>query len=88
MKVRKRPVVVDAWKIGDADFPQVGHTVLQEGKCESCGKPLCEEHLIIHSLEGDMLMCPDDWLIQGVNGEFYPCKTDVFEQTYDIIEDS
>jgi hypothetical protein len=39
--------------------------------------------LIIRTLEGDMLAQPGDWIIKGVQGEFYPCKPDIFEATYE-----
>ena len=39
--------------------------------------------LVIHTLEGDMLARPGDYIITGVNGEQYPCKEDIFLQTYD-----
>lgn len=38
--------------------------------------------LIIHTLEGNMLARVGDYIIRGVKGEFYPCKPDIFEQTY------
>lgn len=38
--------------------------------------------LVIHTLEGDMLVGNGDWIIKGVEGEFYPCKPDIFEKTY------
>lgn len=41
--------------------------------------------LVIHTLEGDMLASPGDWIIKGVKGEFYPCKPDIFELTYDEV---
>ena len=41
--------------------------------------------LKIKTLEGDMTASLGDWIIKGVNGEFYPCKPDVFEKTYDIV---
>lgn len=44
--------------------------------------------LTIHTLEGDMLASVGDFIIKGVKGEFYPCKPDIFEQTYDIVENS
>lgn len=37
----------------------------------------------IHTLEGDMVGNPGDWLITGINGEQYPCKPDIFEKTYE-----
>lgn len=39
----------------------------------------------IHTLEGKMYACTGDFIIQGVEGEFYPCKPDIFHKTYDII---
>ena len=42
----------------------------------------------IHTLEGDMIGNPGDWLITGVNGEQYPCKDDIFQKTYEpYLED-
>lgn len=42
----------------------------------------------IHTLEGDMVGNPGDWLITGVNGEQYPCKDDIFQKTYEpYLED-
>lgn len=40
----------------------------------------------ISTLEGVMTACKMDWIIKGVNGEFYPCKPDIFERTYDKVE--
>ena len=44
--------------------------------------------IIIHTLEGDMLASEGDYIITGVNGEQYPCKPDIFEKTYELVEDS
>ena len=44
--------------------------------------------LLIPTLEGDMLAQPGDWIIKGVQGEFYPCKPDIFAATYDLVEDT
>lgn len=43
--------------------------------------------VVIPTLEGDHLASPGDWIIKGVNGEFYPCKPDIFEKTYEQVED-
>lgn len=40
----------------------------------------------IPTLEGEILTSDGDWIIQGVNGEFYPCKPDIFEKTYEVAE--
>jgi len=42
-----------------------------------------DSSLIIPTLEGDHRANPGDWIIRGVKGEFYPCKPDIFEQTYE-----
>jgi hypothetical protein len=41
--------------------------------------------LTIPTLEGDMIASPGDWIIRGVHGEFYPCKPDIFEATYEAV---
>lgn len=42
--------------------------------------------LMIRTLEGDMHATPGDWIIRGVQGEFYPCKPDIFAATYEAVE--
>lgn len=41
--------------------------------------------LTIHTPEGAMMAKEGDWIIKGVNGEFYPCKPDIFEKTYEAV---
>lgn len=43
----------------------------------------CDLHIV--TLEGCHDITFDDWIIQGVNGEIYPCKPDIFEKTYDLV---
>ena len=43
-------------------------------------------HCHIKTLEGDMTVTLNDWIIQGVQGEIYPCKPDIFEETYEAVE--
>lgn len=45
-----------------------------------------DRKIYIETLEGTMEARPGDWIIRGVNGELYPCKPDVFEKTYEIID--
>ena len=40
----------------------------------------------IHTLEGDMHVTEGDWIIKGVNGEYYPCKPDIFAKLYELVE--
>lgn len=45
------------------------------------------EPVEIETLEGIMVGEPGDWLITGVKGEKYPCKHDIFEMTYELVEE-
>lgn len=45
-----------------------------------------DKEIVIHTLEGDMLASPGDYIITGVHGEQYPCKPDIFEETYELVE--
>lgn len=45
------------------------------------------KEIIINTLEGDHLAKIGDWIIEGINGEFYPCKPDIFEKTYEEVGD-
>ena len=56
-----------------------GHIV-----CQKC-KKIMYVHGWIDTLEGGHIVCPGDWIITGVKGEYYPCKPDIFEMTYDRI---
>lgn len=56
-----------------------------ERACEHCGVRM-HDHGWIDTLEGGHIVCPGDWIIQGVKGEFYPCKPDIFEALYEHAE--
>lgn len=75
---RKRPVVVEAVQWTGENHGEM---------CEFIDPEVFEitSHvgLVIHTLEGDHHASPGDYIIKGVNGEFYPCKPDVFEKTYE-----
>lgn len=55
-------------------------TLVRAHRYEGC------EPLIIHTLEGDMTAMPGDWIITGIKGEQYPCKPDIFEATYEMVD--
>jgi hypothetical protein len=85
MKYRKKPVVIDAIQfIDDADiildiqeFTGLDPLTVsyKEGKVG----------IIIPTLEGEHIATEGDFIIKGVKGEFYPCKPDIFEQTYEKV---
>ena len=84
-KFRKKPVVIEAIQFTGDNFFEIarfiGHKedVLSNLELHSTDCP------IIKTLEGDMHTSKGDWIIKGVQGEFYPCKPDIFEQTYERI---
>jgi len=55
--------------------------------CEKCRK-IMHIHGWIDTLEGGHIVCPGDWIITGVQGENYPCKPDIFEATYEKVEET
>lgn len=81
MKFRKKPVVIEAsvW-LGDN----------LEGIVQFVGDDaywdVDEQVLKIATLEGHMVAKPGDWIVRGVQGEFYPCKPDIFVETYEPVE--
>lgn len=83
MKARKKPVVVEAMEFTYETKDQVYNFV----RCTTStdwedGEPV----LKIQTLEGVMTARLGDYIIKGVNGEFYPCKPDIFEKTYELID--
>lgn len=52
--------------------------------CQHCGIVM-HLHGWIDTLEGGHTVCPGDWVITGVQGEYYPCKPDIFEATYELV---
>ena len=52
--------------------------------CSKCGH-IMHDHGWIDTLEDGHNVCPGDWIIEGVAGEFYPCKPNIFEQTYEKV---
>lgn len=81
-KFRKKPVVIEAVQFLGENITEIEVWSGQRVPDSSMGFPAC---LVIHTLEGDMTARPGDWIIRGVNGEFYPCKPDIFEATYEAV---
>lgn len=77
-KYRKKPVVIEAEQF-DESLEQ--HERLGLRYISGNMSP------IIETLEGPLTVSPGDWIITGVQGERYPCKPDIFEATYEPVED-
>lgn len=88
MKFRKIPVVVEAVKWNpDSKGNQIGGWPKSWGvKPRTWYVGILTLSLFIPTLEGEMRAEVGDWIIKGVKGEFYPCKPDVFESTYEKVE--
>ena len=84
-KYRKKPVVIDAWLWDESKetFKQIGcKSTSSEGHSRY---PDLLKNLRIETLEGSMRVNKGDYIIKGVKGEFYPCKPDIFEATYEAV---
>lgn len=89
---KKRPVIIEAvlWK-GDNLFEIISFTndvpVLKGNTAQEKWDEYCslvdKEGLKIYTLEGKMNADIGDWIIKGIKGEFYPCKPDIFQLTYE-----
>lgn len=85
---RKKPVVIEAHRIGDDGWPDSIWEGVNQNKIilhlDTVGHPKrVVGHVDIHTLEGVMRGDVGDYIIRGVKGEFYPCKPDIFEMTYE-----
>lgn len=79
MKYRKKPVIIDAVQF-------INSTDIHEFCGNSVREPIGKDYLEITTLEGIMIAQKGDWIIKGIKGEFYPCKPDIFEATYEKEE--
>jgi len=81
-KFRKKPIVVEATKfMGGFSYDEM--TVEWDGFNDAVS--LVNGFLRIQTLEGIMFANVGDYIIKGINGEFYPCKPDIFDKTYEPI---
>ena len=89
-RFRKRPVVIEAMRF----YGEVGVAVAEWcggryriGKAKPSDPTDFAEWLEIPTLEGVMRADRGDWIIRGVQGEFYPCKPDIFDATYEAVDE-
>ena len=82
MKYRKKPAVIDAieWTGSNAaevvEFMKSSYSSIFDDN----------QNLTIHTLEGDMKANIGDFIIRGVDGEYYPCKPEIFNKTYEPVD--
>ena len=81
MKFRKKPVVIEAvqWTgINIKEMFDFADWVISISDREKT--------IEIKTLEGIMMANKGDWIIKGIQGEFYPCKPDIFKETYELVD--
>ena len=102
MKYRKKPVIIEAVQyIKGKEVPAIdflgGYNINDHvpGNCavHETGIAIFQSNwadqsvsITIKTLEGNMEVSDGDYIIKGIQGEFYPCKPEIFEQTYEIVE--
>lgn len=80
-KFKKKPVVIEAHRVNLYDDPESTKKL-----ASWCGGELLHNGIVIHTLEGNMTAVDGDWIIRGIAGEFYPCKPDVFKNSYEQVD--
>jgi hypothetical protein len=84
---RKKPVVIEAFEFRVGGDPWPEWFAVEVGNGNISIQKLDGKHFAkIKTLEGVRTAMPGDWIIQGVKGEIYPCKTDIFAATYERVD--
>lgn len=89
-KFRKKPVVIEAIQWNGSNFDEIKNfansNVRYYSYYEKNEYSESKTTLIIPTLEGEMIASIGDYIIKGVKGEYYPCKPDIFEATYEKVD--
>jgi hypothetical protein len=83
MKFRKKPITIEAVQWTGENKNDMEKFIDRELQPIVVDKT----DLIVYTLEGIMRANPGDWVIKGIVGEFYPCKPDIFEKTYEKVDE-
>lgn len=87
MKYVKKPVIIEAIQFTRNNYDNIvkfTNNLVKDLTIERRPNGIC--YCIIPTLEGDYIANEYDYIIKGVNGEFYPCKPDIFNKTYELYE--
>src|SRR5258708_1252036 len=93
-KFRKKPVVIEAYQFTTKiiedhvfdDIPLPHRIRLANAQYHKDDRKLHSFRVRINTLEGETYLVQEgDWIIKGIKGEFYPCKPDIFEATYELV---
>lgn len=86
MKFRKKPVEIESVQFTEENLGKLREWLGRQVDATFEWVAWEPPTLTIHTLEGDMVARYGDWIIKGVKGEFYPCRQDIFEETYEAVE--
>jgi hypothetical protein len=81
-KYRKKPIVIDAIQLTSKTFHEVLNFIGDDSWSDADND---EVHISIVTLEGTMEAYNGDYIIKGIKGEFYPCKEDIFNASYEKV---
>lgn len=92
MKYKKKPVIVEAFQLNERGLVEEDWfwDAVSENKIKTYnfGKQYSAPALcVIETLEGTMIAKAGDYIIRGIQGEIYPCKAKIFEQTYEEVKE-
>lgn len=82
MKYKKKPVTVEAFRLGYESFPKWAEEALFDGTLR-----IENDHVIVRTLEGVMTASMGTFIVKGVDNELYPCQADIFYQTYERVHE-
>lgn len=88
MKYKKRPVEIEAIQFTRNNWNEI--VEFTNGKAFNFAiekRPSGYAYCLIRTLDGDMKAKNGDYIIKGIQGEFYPCKPDIFESTYEKVDE-
>lgn len=88
MKYRKKPVVIDAIQFDGTEESALEIASIEDFEGVIDFKSGNFDGFYILTLEGRMRVSPGDYVIKGIQGEYYSCKPDIFEATYEKVEDN
>lgn len=83
-KYRKKPVEVEAWQYGQeiCTAPEWMRDAVRDEIVRRI-----DDSVYVITLEGKMKVSENDYIIKGVSGELYPCKSDIFKKTYEKVQE-
>lgn len=92
MKYKKLPIEIEAELVSELlekfkhNFNELPKWIIEAYENTTINT-ITDNDFMIKTLEGNMIATKEDYLIKGINGELYPCKKEIFDKTYEVIEE-